>query len=259
MRAILILALLTTAAARAAVPLPTASNLVERIIDRAQVVARAPQTNRYTYEKRSLNAELDEKDRVIKSTEKLYKVLLIGGLPFPRLVKVQGRDLTAQELEKQNERENAFRQRVTRVDLQRKAKRKEGVVTRELVDRFDFKVTKREVVDGRKTLVLTFAGRPGGSEKTIEDKVYKHVFGTVWVDEEEAEVVKFDAAVHGPIPLGWFGAIGSLNKFQATMERMRMPDGVWVNRKSTFLLVARKLFSTMRYKTTEESSRFARE
>jgi hypothetical protein len=195
-------------------------------IERAQAVARAPQTNHYTYEKRSLMAELDEKDRVIKSTEKLYKVMLIGGLPFPRLVKVQGRELTAQELEKQTERENAFRQRVTRMDLQRKAKRKEGVVTRELVDRLDFKVTKRDVVDGRKTLVLTFAGRPGGSEETIEDKVFKRVFGTVWVDEDEAEIVKFDAAVRGPIPLGWFGAIGSLNKFQATMERMRMPDGV---------------------------------
>jgi outer membrane protein assembly factor BamB len=35
-----------------------------------------------------------------------------------------------------------------------------------------------------------------------------------------------------------------------------MPDGVWVNRNSSFLLDARKLFSAVRYRTTEQSSGF---
>lgn len=239
--------------------LPAASNLIHRVVERAQIVARAGQTNHYAYEKRSIMSELDEKDRVIKSTEKHYKVVLIGGLPFQRLVKVQGRELTAKELEKQDQRETAFRQRVTRVDLNRKAKRREGLATQELVDRFEFKITKREVIEGRPTLVVTFTPKPGAPEKTMEDKVFQHVFGTVWVDEHEAEVAKLDASVRGPIPLGWFGAVGSLNKFHAMLERSRMPDGVWVNRKSSFLVVARKLFTAMRSKTIEESSGFRKE
>jgi hypothetical protein len=78
------------------------------------------------------------------------------------------------------------------------------------------------------------------------------------VDEQEAEVTKLDASVRGPVPLGWFGAVGSLNKFQATIERSRMPDGVWVNRKSSFWIVARKLLSAIRTRTVEESSGFRR-
>ena len=245
--------------AHSAEEIPAASNVVRRVVERAQLVARAPQTNHYTYEKRTVMAELDDKQRVTKSTEKLFRVVLIGGLPFPRLVKVQGRELTAKELEKENERETAFRQKITHVDLKKKAKRKEGLATQELVDRFDFKVTGREMIAGRATLVVTFAPRSGAPDKTMEDKVFQHVSGTVWVDEEEAELTKLDAAVRGPIPLGWFGAIGSLNKFQATVERQRMPDGVWVNLKSNFLIVARKLFSTIRSRTTEESSGFRRE
>lgn len=244
---------------QAAENLPAASNLVQRVVARAQLVARAAQTNHYLYEKRTVTAELDDKKRVIKSTEKLYAVVLIGGLPFSRLVKVQGHDLSAQELAKQNEREVAFRQRVTRVDLHRKTKRKEGLATRELVDRFEFKVKKREVIEGRPTLVVTFTPRPGAPEKSMEDKVFKHVFGTVWVDEEEAELTKVDASVRGPVPLGWFGAVGSLHEFQATVERSRMPNGVWMNRQSKFWVVARKLLSTIRTKTTEESSGFRQE
>jgi hypothetical protein len=108
-------------------------------------------------------------------------------------------------------------------------------------------------------LIVSFTPRPGGEDDSIEDKIFRKVFGTVWVDEIEAEVTKLDAHVKGPIPLGWFGAVGSLHQFQATIERLRLPDGVWVNRKSMFSVMARKLFSALRSKTTEESSGFRRE
>jgi hypothetical protein len=240
-------------------PLPSASNLLQRVVARAETTARAGETNHYAYDKRSITEELDEDERVTKSTEKLYRVELIGGLTFPRLVKVQGKELSAKQLEKENEREAAFRQRVTRVDMNKKARRKEALATPELIERFEFRVTKREVVAGRATLVMTFAPRVGAPDKTMEDKIFGKVFGTVWVDEAEAEVTKLDASVRGPVPLGWFGAVGSLHKFQAAIERSRMPDGVWVNRKSSFWVVARKLLSTIRTRMVEESSGFRRE
>ena len=218
----LLLGLAAVLPGRAAENLPAASNLLQRVVERAQFVARAGQTNHYAYEKHSLTEELDDKDEVIKSAKKHYQVKLIGGVPFTRLVKVQGRELTAKELEKQNERETAFRQRITRVDLQKKAKRKEGLATFELVDRFDFQVTQREIIEGRPMLVVTFSARAGAPDKSMEDKVFQQVFGTVWVDEEEAEMAKLDARVRGPVSLGLFGAVGSLNKFQATIERSRM-------------------------------------
>lgn len=238
---------------------PPVSNLVYRVIERAQLVAETDRTNHYTYEKRSVMVELDDKERVVKSTEKLYKVVLIGGLPFPRLLKIQGRDLTPQQLERENKREMAFRQRITHIDLDKKAEKKEGLATEDLANRFDFKITKRETIEGRATLTVTFAPKRDAREKTIEEKIFKHVSGTMWVDEAEAELVKLDASVTGPVPLGWFGAIGSLTKLHAVIERSRMPDGVWVNRKSTFLLIARRLWTAMRFKTTEESSSFRRE
>ena len=238
--------------------LPAASNLIARVVERAQLVARETQTNHYVYDKRTITSELDESGAVTKSVEKLYKVELSGGLPFPRLVKIEGRALTPRELEKENQRETAFRQNVTRVDMNAKARRKEGFATKELVERFDFTVTKREMVEGRPTLVATFKSRQGGAEDSIEGRIYQKLSGTVWVDEADAEIAKVDAHLDGPVPVGWFGAAGSLNQFQGTMERTRLPDGVWVNRKTTFTVMARKLFVAMRSKTTAESSGFKR-
>ena len=163
----------------AAESLPNASNLVQRMVARAQDVALAPQTNRYIYEKRALKTELDDKERVTESTEKLYQVTLIGGLPFSKLAKIQGQELTPAELEKQNQREIAFRQQVTRVDMKKRARNKEGLVTQDLADRFVFEAKRREIIHGRPTIILAVAPRPDAPDKSIEDKIFKHVFGTV--------------------------------------------------------------------------------
>jgi hypothetical protein len=59
-----------------------------------------------------------------------------------------------------------------------------------------------------------------------------------------------------PIFLGWFGLLGSLNQCDLSLERQRMPDGVWINAKQALHIQCRKLTATMRFRTTEESSGF---
>jgi hypothetical protein len=240
--------------------LPATSNVVARVLERAELVAKGNEATHYAYQKRTVTAELDEKDKVVKSTEKTFNVVLINGVPFSRLVKVQGKELTGKELEKQNQREIAFRQKVTGVDLKKKAARREGMATPELVARFDFNVLKRELIEGRPTLVLSFAPhQPLAAEKTIEDKVLNRISGTLWVDEAEAEVTKVDASVRGPIPLGWWAMVGALNRCQFSFQRNRLPDGVWVNTKGSFEMAGRKLISAMHIRSTEESTGFRRE
>jgi hypothetical protein len=245
---------------RAASDFPAASNVIHHVIQRAQQVAESGEEARYTYDKRALLEELDADGRVTKSIEKLYKVVLIGGLPFPKLVKVQGRDLSPAELEKQNKREEKFRQKITQVDVKEKARKKEAWISKELVDKFDFTVTKRESVEGRPTLVLVFVPTAAvTSSKSMEDKVLGRVVGTIWIDEQDFEIAKVETKLRGSLSLGWLGMIGSLSKFDMTLIRQRMPDGAWVNVKQTMWVVARKLFESIRFKNLEESSGFAKE
>ena len=89
---------------RAAEPVPSASEVTRRMIERAEAVARTEQGPQYTYEKQSVLEHLDAAGRLIRSEEKLHEVILIRGLPFNRLVKIQGRGLTAEELSRAESR-----------------------------------------------------------------------------------------------------------------------------------------------------------
>ena len=237
--------------------LPEPSEVTQRMIERSQKVAQVDQGPQYTYQKRSLLQRLDAVGTPLNSEEKLYQVTLIGGFPFRRLVRIQGRELSSEELRIEDEKEAKFRQRFMSVDPKKLVARKEGVVTPELLDRYQFVVEKRVVLSNRATLVLTFKPKEGNlPSSAIEDKVLNRMRGRLWIDEADAEIAKLEVSLAEPIFLGWFGLLGSLTQCDMTLERQRMPDGAWIDTKQTWLIQYRKLTATMRFRTTEISSGF---
>jgi hypothetical protein len=237
--------------------LPEASEVTRRMVERSQTVARADQGPQYTYVKRSLLERLDDAGQSLKSEEKIYQVTLITGLPFNRLVKIQGRELSAEELRREEGREERFRQRFVSADAKKVAARKEGLVTPELLGRYQFAVEKRVVLRNRPALVLTFKPKDGNlPSRTVQDKLLNRMAGRLWIDEGDADPAKLEVSLVEPIFLGWFGLLGSLNQCDLSLERQRMPDGVWINSKQALHIQCRKLTATMRFRTTEESSGF---
>jgi hypothetical protein len=237
--------------------LPEPSEVTQRMIERSQKVAQVDQGPQYTYQKRSLLQRLDAVGTPLKSEEKLYQVTLIGGFPFRRLVRIQGRELSSEELRIEDEKEAKFRQRFMSVDPKKLVARKEGVVTPELLDRYQFVVEKRVVLSNRPTLVLAFRPKPGNlPSRTIEDKLLNPMAGRLWIDEEDADVARLEVSLMEPVFLGWFGLLGSLTQCDVSLERRRMPDGVWINAKQALLIQRRKLTATTRFRTTDESSGF---
>lgn len=237
--------------------LPDASAVTRRMIERAQAVARAELGPPYLYEKRSLLEELDASGQTLKSEEKIYQVRLIAGFPFNRLVKIQGRDLTADELKKEQQKEEKFQKKFVSVDAKQMAARKEGWVTGRLLDRYQFEVKERIILSNRATLVLTFTPKTGRlPDQTIQDKLLNRLAGTVWVDEADADAARLEVRLLEPFSLGWLGILGSLSQCELSLDRQRQPDGVWLNAKQVLLIQYRKLTSTRHFRTTEDSGNF---
>ena len=242
---------------RDAEQLPGASEVTQRVIERSQAVARAAQVPPYTYQKRALRESLDATGRPLTSEEKLYQVTLIEGRPFNRLVKIQGRELSSEESRREDAREAKFRRRFISADAKEPAARKEGVMTPELLGRYQFAVEQRVVLSHRPTLVLTFKPKVENlPSKTVQDKLLNRLAGKLWIDEVDADPARLEASLVEPVSVGWFGMLGSLSRFDVSMERQRMPDGVWINTKQALLIQGRKLTATMRFRSTEESSGF---
>ena len=177
-------------------------------------------------------------------------------MPFNRLVKIQGRELSPEELRREEAREERFRQRLDSPDAKKVAARKEGLVTPELLGRFQFAVEKRVALSNRPTLVLSFKPKEAnGRARTVQDKLLSRMAGRLWVDEADADTARLEVYLVEPVSLGWFGWLGSLSQCELSLVRQRMPDGVGINTKQALLIQCRKVTSAMRFRTAEESSK----
>jgi hypothetical protein len=241
---------------RAAETLPEASEVIRRIIERSRAVAQADETQ-YTYQKRSLLERLDADGHCLKSEEKIYHVTLIGGFPFRRLIKIQGRELSPEELRAEDTKDERFRQKFVSADMNKPDVRKEGLVTPELLARYQFEVEKRVMLSNRPTLVLRFRPKEGKlPSRSVEDKILNPMAGRLWIDEQDADTARLEVGLVETVYLGWFGLLGSLTQCDLTLERQRMSDGVWINTKQALLIECRKLIAKTRFRTTDESSGF---
>lgn len=238
--------------------LPSASTVVGRIIQRAKETAKSTQSGKYTYRKRSRLEELNARGEPVKSSEKIYDVVLIGGWPYSRLVAVEGKNLSPEEIRREDEKEQAFRKKLTGRDLRKAAEDEEPWITEDLMSRFEWVVASNVVHEGRSTLVLTFIPRKGAPEKEIQDKIINRFHGLLWVDVEDAEVAQAHASLMDELSLGWFGLVGSLKQCDLTFDRLRLPDGTWVAQKHTVAIMGRRLFSAMRFRGTDSFSGFQR-
>ena len=78
----------------------------------------------------------------------------------------------------------------------------------------------------------------------------------LWIDEWDADAARLEVSLVEPVYLGWFALLGSLTGCDLSLDRQRMPEGVWINTKEALFIECRKLLATTRFRTTDESSGF---
>jgi hypothetical protein len=184
---------------------------------------------------------------------------LIAGYPIKRLVEIKGRDLSPEELQREQEKDERFREKVTSINTRKMLARKQSFVTEELLSRYRFEVIKRVYKDNRPTLLVTFeAKNDPDSGGTIKDKLLNRLAGTLWIDEAEADTAKLKISLVEPLSVGWLGLLGSVTKCEFTLERQRMPEGVWINTRNSLQIHYRKLTATTHFRKTEHSSGIAK-
>ena len=240
-------------------PLPSAAEILKRVLLRAEANSKIPDDQQYRYTKRPVFEELDSEGRLVKSTEKIYNVKTIHGEPYSRLIKVGGRELSDKEVFREDQRESEFRRGLATTQSGKKGRLKENWLSQDLVDHFEFSTLRIENLLRRPCFVISF--KPNGlssTAKSMQEKIVSRLCGTLWIDDRDSEIVKLNVGLTEPVSLGWFGSLGSIHGCDLSFERKRMPDGIWVNSRQSMVLVGRRLVSDMRYHASEESSDFER-
>jgi hypothetical protein len=99
----------------------------------------------------------------------------------------------------------------------------------DVVAMLTFKMARREMVNGKDTIVITFTPKSNGDEpQTREGRIAKAFTGSVWVDEAAREVIRVDAKAVDTISFG-FGLIARLNEGSTvTLHREPIDGVIWL-------------------------------
>lgn len=248
--AVLSLVLAAPCFAARADDLPSAKVVIDRLINKAAIIAADTNAVRYVYLKTTSQEELDDEGKVRSRKEKVYEVKLIGGMPHPRLIRINGQGLSPAQIQRENDKEEALRRKVAD---EKSTSRRDMVLTPDLAERFQFTVVRRERVQDRSAIVLTFIPKSGPlPEKRIADRVVNKLSGTIWVDEEDNELAKVDLKLSEEVSL-LGGVLGSLRSLTMILERDRLPNGIWFNKDSAVTIKGRKLFTSIYMRARERA------
>jgi hypothetical protein len=190
----------------------------------------------------------------------------IEGIPVNHILSRNGTPLTPEEyqrheddLKKTVEARKALtpEQREKQTAERRKRNADQESWFKEAPEALDYRVAGEETVEGRKILVVAFSPHPGYRAKNLWARVLEKMSGKIWLDPEEAEIARADAALSGDVTIGW-GLVGRINQgTRFLLERNRAAPRIWLTQKQVSQYSARLLlFKSIRGESTTEFSEF---
>jgi hypothetical protein len=153
-----------------------------------------------------------ETDRTGRSSKK-FRVTMIEGTPYYRLIEVNGRPLSpaqeAQEAKKEQQviahrRAESASERQKRIETFEKERRRDNAMMEQLTKAFNFTMLGLRKVRGYNVYVLKATPRPGYKAPSMETQVLTGMHGELWIEEKTFHWVKVTAQVIRPVSIEGF-------------------------------------------------------
>jgi hypothetical protein len=135
---------------------------------------------------------LDSHGAMKKSTSLEGEVFWINGVRVGRMLSKDGKNLTADETRKEEERVDKSVAKASarrdKADAQGKETDSRGhdeVTFSRMIELGTFSEPRRETVNGRPTIVVEYMGNPKAKTRSYDEGVFRELAGTVWVDEQD--------------------------------------------------------------------------
>lgn len=224
-------------------PLPTARELIDRVVARARRLDEQKLLLQYTYRMRFEVEKLDDDGKVKETEVRIYEPVVIDGARFMRMVEKDGAPLTAKENEQEEKREREFRKRLAEERKKKESDRDVFKFDEHLIQKYDAEVRGREVVNGRPALVLTFRPKEGDlPARGRYERLLNHVAGTIWIDEAEAAIVRAEGKLLESVKWGW-GLVASIHTLNFSAQQTRVDDDIWLPQQLDAYVQGRVVFS----------------
>ena len=180
--------------------------------------------------------ERDTITRNGKQTTKTYRVLMIEGSTYNKLIAVDGRPLSAAQAQGENQklqqeikrrRSESPSERQKRVAEYQKERRQDHALMSEMVKAFDYTLIGEESVNGRRCFVLQAKPKPGYTPPNRDTQVLRGMRGQMWVDAEQYQWARVHAEVFQPVRFGvLFAQVKPGTEF--TLEQKPVEGKLWL-------------------------------
>lgn len=194
----------------------------------------------YAFKQTETDREISEKGELKKETIKVYEVYpLPNREPVQKLISENGVPLSADRAAKEDKRvqdefakadreKDKDEKKVAQRRAEREKKKAEGTEISPFLKACDFVSPRREVLEGRETIVFDFRPRDGFKPKTREESLIAKLIGVVWIDPVDKQVIKLEARLAEGFKMAG-GLLVSLKPGAAlVIEQTRMGQGVWL-------------------------------
>jgi hypothetical protein len=214
-------------------PLPDMRQLILDV-ESHQKAAEAARKD-YTYHVHLEQEDLDGKGNIKKTSVTDSESLTINSVRVNRVTARNGKPLTADEQQKENERID----KEVAKDKERRAKREgkgEETDTRgdalvpasRVLELGDFTNPRRVDLNGRPTIVADFAGDPHARTHGPTEGMIRDLVGTVWIDEKDRMLVRGEGHFLNDFKMGG-GLLLNIHKgFGFTFQTVKVNGEVWL-------------------------------
>jgi hypothetical protein len=189
----------------------------------------------YIYHSVETEHEVDGHGQIKKTIVTESDHFWVNGVPMRRVTKRDGKDLSPEEIAKENEcidKESAkSREKREKEDAEGKQtdpRGNEEITVSRLLELGAFTNPRSVQLNGRDTIAVDYAGDPKAKTHNRAEEVIRDLVGTAWVDEQDRVLVRAEGHFVNAFKIGG-GLIANVQKdTRFSMIQTKVNDEVWL-------------------------------
>jgi len=207
-------------------PLPNASEILQRAL--ANEHKLAAEREKYDCRITDHTIETDSSGNTKKDTSTVSDLFYVNGIPIERALQKDGKDLSADDQRKQDDR---VMKETMKYSIQANAQKEEDKDNQELEDFMQAMMLAnghRQIVDGRSVLFYDIVPNPKFDAKNINQHLAQVMQGKVSIEEQTGELIDINVTSVADLKIGG-GLVANVHKgLWLHIRNQPRPDGVWL-------------------------------
>ena len=189
----------------------------------------------YIYHSVETEVEKAGNGQVKKTTVSEFDHYWIDGVPVQRLMRKNGKDLSADELAREDERIDKevakARERREQGDAKGKetdARGEEEITLSRLLELGAFTNPRRVQLNGRDTIAVDYAGDPKAKTRNRAEEIIRDIVGTAWIDEQDHVLARVEGHFANAFKIGAGLVVNVQKDTRFEMQQTKINGEVWL-------------------------------